>query len=285
MIKQVGGMITIASLAGSSGIARGQAFTQSFDDVTTLTAAGWFQQNNSDMPNLTPWWFQGNGAVFASHSGALAAYIATNYNASVGTTGTETVSNWLLTPAATFQNGDTLTFWTRTASQDVADRLEVRLSTTGSGTNVGTLSGDVGDFTTVLLTINPTLATSGATAYPAVWTQYTVTLSGLSGSPTGRFAFRYYVTNSGPVGPNGNYVGIDDVVYTPGGTAGGACYANCDGSTAVPFLNVLDFTCFLQKFAAADPYANCDNSTQAPTLNVLDFTCFLQKFAAGCSAP
>jgi hypothetical protein len=47
-------------------------------------------------------------------------------------------------------------------------------------------------------------------------------------------------------------------------------------------LNVADFTCFLQKYAAADPYANCDNSTTPPVLNVADFTCFLQKFAAGC---
>jgi hypothetical protein len=62
----------------------------------------------------------------------------------------------------------------------------------------------------------------------------------------------------------------------------GPCYANCDGSTSEPILNVLDFTCFLQRFAAADPYANCDGSTTAPILNVLDFTCFLQKFAAGC---
>jgi hypothetical protein len=68
-------------------------------------------------------------------------------------------------------------------------------------------------------------------------------------------------------------------------TTGLTCYPNCDHSTAIPFLNVLDFTCFLQRFAAADPYANCDNSTQPPVLNVLDFTCFLQKFAAGCSAP
>jgi hypothetical protein len=63
------------------------------------------------------------------------------------------------------------------------------------------------------------------------------------------------------------------------------CYANCDGSTGVPFLNVQDFTCFLQKFSLANPYANCDNSTTPPTLNVQDFTCFLQKFALGCSAP
>jgi hypothetical protein len=60
------------------------------------------------------------------------------------------------------------------------------------------------------------------------------------------------------------------------------CYANCDGSTTPPVLNVGDFTCFLQKFAAGAAYANCDGSTQPPVLNVGDFTCFLQKYAAGC---
>jgi hypothetical protein len=61
-----------------------------------------------------------------------------------------------------------------------------------------------------------------------------------------------------------------------------SCYANCDGSTAQPILNVADFTCFLTKFAALDPYANCDGSTTPPVHNVADFTCFLTKFAAGC---
>jgi hypothetical protein len=61
-----------------------------------------------------------------------------------------------------------------------------------------------------------------------------------------------------------------------------ACYANCDGSTVTPVLNVLDFNCFLNKFSAGDSYANCDNSTVAPVLNVLDFNCFLNRFAAGC---
>jgi DNA-binding beta-propeller fold protein YncE len=60
------------------------------------------------------------------------------------------------------------------------------------------------------------------------------------------------------------------------------CYANCDGSTQEPTLNVADFTCFLQRFAAGESYANCDNSTQQPVLNVADFTCFLQRFAQGC---
>jgi uncharacterized membrane protein len=60
------------------------------------------------------------------------------------------------------------------------------------------------------------------------------------------------------------------------------CYPNCDSSTTVPILNVLDFSCFLNKFAAGDPYANCDASIVPPVLNVLDFSCFLNKFAAGC---
>jgi hypothetical protein len=68
-----------------------------------------------------------------------------------------------------------------------------------------------------------------------------------------------------------------------GDPVGGSCYANCDGSTVAPALNVNDFTCFLNRFAAGDPYANCDASTAAPVLNVNDFTCFLNAFAAGCS--
>ena len=61
------------------------------------------------------------------------------------------------------------------------------------------------------------------------------------------------------------------------------CYANCDGSTSPPALNVGDFTCFLQAYAIGDPYANCDHSTIAPVINAGDFTCFLQKYAIGCS--
>jgi T5SS/PEP-CTERM-associated repeat protein len=60
------------------------------------------------------------------------------------------------------------------------------------------------------------------------------------------------------------------------------CYSNCDGSDVAPTLNVADFSCFLQKYAAGDAYANCDGSTQAPVLNVADFSCFLQKYSAGC---
>ena len=61
------------------------------------------------------------------------------------------------------------------------------------------------------------------------------------------------------------------------------CFANCDGSTVAPALNVNDFACFINHFAAGLPSANCDGSTTPPVLNVGDFACFLNRFAAGCS--
>jgi probable HAF family extracellular repeat protein len=88
------------------------------------------------------------------------------------------------------------------------------------------------------------------------------------------------VNNAGKIIANADsQSGVSSYILTP---AGASCYANCDGSTVAPVLNVADFTCFLQRFAAGESYANCDNSTTVPTLNVADFTCFLQSFAAGC---
>jgi hypothetical protein len=61
-----------------------------------------------------------------------------------------------------------------------------------------------------------------------------------------------------------------------------ACYANCDRSTTPPVLNIADFVCFLNQFAAGYTYANCDNSTVFPWLNVNDFACFVNAFNTGC---
>jgi hypothetical protein len=89
-----------------------------------------------------------------------------------------------------------------------------------------------------------------------------------------------------------------DLIVGPGQAAGGAtrvegfveqgpprCWANCDGSTTVPFLNVNDFICFQHDFASGSPNANCDGSTITPILNVHDFICFQSRYAAGCSSP
>jgi hypothetical protein len=78
--------------------ARAQAITEDFANITTLPAAGWFTQNNSTPPGSTAW-FQGNSAVFPAQAGATTSYIGANFNA---TTGTNTISLWLLTPNRTF---------------------------------------------------------------------------------------------------------------------------------------------------------------------------------------
>lgn len=186
------------------------SFTEGFNAGTTgvgYTPAGWVQQNNSAPGGGFPQWSGGDNLAFNPHSGA--GYIFCNFGS---TSGNNDISNWLITPNLNFQNGDVLTFWTRTVdSPAFPDRLQVRLSTNGSSTNVGSGAAAVGDFTTLLLDINPTLTTSG---YPNSWTQYTVTLSGLSGPTSGRFAFRYFVTNGGPNGANSDYIGLDDVQFT-----------------------------------------------------------------------
>lgn len=176
--------------------------SEGFDNIATLPGSGWALVNNS-APLGTTEWFQGNTGVFDSQAGAEDAYIAANFNnAAFG----GNISDWLITPMLTLLDGDQLSFYTRTEESSLfADSLEVRLSLNGASTNVGSTDSSVGDFTTLLLTINPTLNGSG---YPQAWTQYTVTLSGLSGPATGRFAFRYDVPDTSV---NADYIGIDTV--------------------------------------------------------------------------
>jgi hypothetical protein len=105
----------------------------------------------------------------------------------------------------------------------------------------------------------------------------------LQGGPGSTFPlptdFRLFTGGGAGTSPPGNVAAWDNVKVAPVVTA---CYANCDGSTTAPILNVLDFICFQTKFAQNDPTANCDNSTNPPILNVLDFICFQTAYAQGC---
>jgi hypothetical protein len=179
------------------------------EGFTTVSPSGWTVINNSDPLGSTNW-FQGNTAVFGSQSGATNSYAAANFNSGAGSA---TISNWLITPTLTFNNGDVLSFFTRSVT-DIAfpDRLEVRFSNVG-GTNVGTTDTSVGDFGNLLLTVNPNLTTTG---YPNDWTNFSATITGLSGPTSGAIAFRYFVTNGGPLGDNSDYIGIDTVTVTGG---------------------------------------------------------------------
>lgn len=180
--------------------------SEGFDDITTLIPGGWYMQNNSDPLGGTGW-FQADPYAFTAQAGAENSYIAANYN-NTGTVGT--ISNWLLTPPLTLANGASFSFYTRAASQYFPDRLQVRLSENGTSTNVGSGATDTGDFTTLLLDINPTLARY---TYPETWTPETITLSGIPTPTEGRIAFRYFVENGG-AGDYSNYIGIDTAQYT-----------------------------------------------------------------------
>ncbi len=182
--------------------------TEGFDDIATLPSKGWVLRNLSS-PIGNSSWFQGNTDVLDAQAGPPDSYLAANLD---NTRSGGTISNWAITPTNVYRNGDTFSFWTRTETGSTwPDRLEVRLSTNGASDNVGNTALSVGDFTTRLLEINPTLQPTG---YPAVWTQYVITLSGLAVPTSGRIAFRYFVTNSGPNSPNGNYIGIDTLRIT-----------------------------------------------------------------------
>ena len=170
-----------------------------------IALPGWTLTNQS-VPIGSTGWFQGNTAVFNSQSGATNSYIGANFN---NTTGANTISNWLITPQVLVQDGDVLKFWTRTATgATFADRLEIR-SSLGATPTIPSGATNVGSFSTVHHTINPTLL-AGAGSYPDVWTEFTITVAGVSATPVAmNFAFRYFVTSGGPSGANSNYIGID----------------------------------------------------------------------------
>ncbi len=184
------------------------SLTEGFD---TGVPATWTINDNSDPSEpQVPAWFQGSGEDFVAHSGSDSSYVASSYLSIIDPPGVGTISNWLITPVLNLQDGAEVKFWTRTFEQsDFPDRLEVRLSQNDTSTDVGTTATDVGDFTNLLVSVNSTLAVGG---YPEEWTEFTVTLSGITGA-TGRIAFRYFVTEGGPVGDNSNGVGVDDFSY------------------------------------------------------------------------
>jgi hypothetical protein len=192
------------SLGKTPEVCNNILLSESFNDITTLAGDGWFQINNSNPIGVSNW-FQGNTDAFMAHSGAPDAYIAANFNNTAG--GTGTISNWLITPELNLGNIGEFSFWTRVPTGTLwPDRLEIRLSTNGSSTNVGTTAVSVGDFSTLLLSINPNLLQS---TYPEIWTKFVI--DSINATGTGRIAFRYYVTNAGPSGTNSNYIGIDTV--------------------------------------------------------------------------
>jgi hypothetical protein len=205
------------------------SWTEEFDDVSLLGAKGWVITNNSDNVGQEAWrqgrYESANKAALVTNSvigfPAYSAskspndFISCDFYAGAGVAN---MSVWLISPATKMKNGDKIVFYTRDAIDDGSfflkdgtDRLQVRANITSPTTNTGKDWTSVGDFSTLLLDINPGLVLAG---YPTTWTQYTITLSGITGVVSGRFAFRYYVAGGGPDGVNAGEVGIDALSFT-----------------------------------------------------------------------
>lgn len=218
-------------------------YNYGFGGVTAdLGTAGWTRTNQSTSPSATLWTVASytpvvvnstatpavrnlpfgdvelpngstcpapNGQAGGANSFAIVNFTSTSSTATTGAT----ISNWLISPDVTVQNGDIVSFYTRlgkipgSAGAGFPDRLQLRMSTNGAFTQDPTLGpADVGDFTLLLVDVNPTLVTG---VYPQVWTQYSYTIEGLSGPTECRFGFRYFVTNGGTNGANSDIIGVD----------------------------------------------------------------------------
>lgn len=189
----------------SFGIIQAQTlFTENFDIFPTT----WTKTNQSQ-PVGTSNWQQGNVSGFGTgFNGGATSYASVNYN-SVAAGMAGTISNWLISPSISLKDGDVVKFYTRAGSNfsSIPDRLELRLSTAGDASVIpATGAADLGSFTTVAVSVNPNLT---ASIYPVTWTEFLYTVTGLPNATDCKLAFRYFVTNGGPGGTNGNAIWID----------------------------------------------------------------------------
>jgi hypothetical protein len=210
-------VLVLSLVAAFAGSAFAQSFTEGFDTGPTgwigggvtnfgnsgatnmAFSSGTWVALNASAPVGSTGWFNNNG-VFPTHSGAGQANA--NFNS---TTGANAINSFLMSPVRTFNNGDVISFWTRTVTTPAfPDRLRLVFSSSGASTSAAS-------FSTTLLSVNEGLTTAG---YPNTWTQFTYVMTGLSGPTSGRFAFNYNVPNGGPSGTNSDFIGIDSVSYT-----------------------------------------------------------------------
>src|SRR5688572_27095709 len=126
--------ILLVSLAAVvSGSAFAQSFTEGFEGCATpgTTAAigplpGWTVLNESTPPATTHggWFAQTATGPFGPNSGNV--YAASNWSSV--STGVGTNNNWLIAPTRTLNNGDTISFFTRSINSSFPDRMFVKMS-------------------------------------------------------------------------------------------------------------------------------------------------------------
>jgi hypothetical protein len=215
--------MTLSTPANAAGLT---SLSEGFENVSSLPGIGlstdWSFQNLSNPAPLvtTPTANWGQGVAdnpFNAQAGATNSYIYADNNSTSGNPDgfDGQLNNWLITPELDFSLGGTFSFYTRTfLGNDRPEYIEVRQSNAGSSTNVGTFAFSVGDFTTLVGSVgslNDPLAFPGAALDNNQWGFYAFNILPTSGS--GRLAFRYFATDSGVNGTQGQYAAIDTVNF------------------------------------------------------------------------
>jgi len=219
----------LASLGLMSQLSLQAAYFEGFESfIDNTPPVGWKVAYNQPSSNDNPQWSQGETYTnldpyppgtdplgFNAYQGTPRSFSniswAAGYNSN--TQNWSFINSWLFSPVLEINNGDTVEFYARqtdyyaindpTGSQ-YPNSLSLRLSTNGASTDNGSTPTSVGDFTTLLVDINPTLTDTG---FPDTWTQYTATVTGLTGTVQGRFGFQYALD---PANYNvGSYIGVD----------------------------------------------------------------------------
>jgi len=188
-----------------------QSFTQSFESLTDAQTQGWVFTNRSDFKG-SGWRVRSNTIFYGDAPFDGTKLLYSNYLANTSPTGDGNISDWAISPARIFQNGDKISFYALSngANDGYPDRLQLRLNLFNTSAFIDTFSTDVGHFTIPLLDINPNYSADPA-KFPTVWTKYTTTITGLNKPDSGRFAIRYYLEVQG--GANGDELAIDKVEY------------------------------------------------------------------------
>ncbi|HLG03226.1 MAG TPA: choice-of-anchor J domain-containing protein [Bacteroidia bacterium] len=204
----VGNLLLTSSLSA-------QTFPQTFDSLALLLNTGWSQVNLSN-PLGSDMWHQGDpGSIgIPAHTGATATSFVQSSFQATDSAGSGTISDWIMSPVVTLNNGDSIAFWVISYnSATYPDNIECWISPNG-GMNPGTDEFSTGDYSILVYAVNPNL---DMTSFPSVavngdtWTRFAGVVSGLSGATSCSVAFRYFVTDGGGTGANSSTVGLDDV--------------------------------------------------------------------------
>lgn len=236
-------LAALSSMAGHSQVMLSEDFTSPFNP----NLAGWTIINNS-IPSNTLSWMQGNGpggtVKFSAYNGSTNDFYGADFRSVPQ--GTGGISSWLISPTLTIYNGAVLQFATRTAtgSPVFPDRMQVRMSQ-NQLTAIPAGSASIGGFTDLLLDINPNLTINTGSVisngtvngYPQTWTVYNLPISGITGTVTGRIAFRYFVDDAGSSGINSRMIGLDAVRYTLPCSPVVDSYTLCPGNSATLMAN------------------------------------------------